>query len=390
MTVPREIKLSAEKNSLLRYEGFNDRLEEIKEIYRLKEGDGLNCFDVEQFVSDMRLANDGVVPCWELKNCERWAGGAKEEDLGMCLTFPWFGWSCWAIAGTLCGGVVQGSAANKEGNCQMCPHYITLMDGNPDKYKADSLYFSLIMQQMLVGVCTINSNGLVDYQSSQKFQEFFGLNVAGKKLSEVLELQPEESSGFNEWVRDAFELFGALSWEMLYDLYPLANRSLKVKDGYYRINISPFTRKDSESGQDVLFRLLVQVNDVSTEVRAMEIAAEERVITEMIMVRVKNLNLFKEFIAQASLMLPQAEEHVRKFIGGDYNTEYLEEAYRLMHTLKGSSGIFAMDSFVKTAHDAEKFFDNLLDIIHQFFCIFTLFKRFRLVNNDNVFIFKIP
>ncbi len=280
----------------------------------------------------------------------------------MCLSFPWFGWTSWAIAGTLCGGVVQGSAANKKGNCQMCPHYITLMDGKPEKYKADSAYFSLIMQQMFIGVCRINPKGVVDYQSSRKFQEFFGLNVAGKKLTELLDLGPEETSR-NAWVKDAFELFGSLSWDMLYDLYPMADRP--VKDGHYRINISPFTRKDRERGRNILLRLLVQVSDVSTEVMAMEIAAEERIITEMVMVRVKNLNFFKEFIAQASLMLPRAEELVKKFICGDYKAEYLEEAYRLTHTLKGSSGIFAMNGFVKTAHDAEKFFDNLLKICEK-------------------------
>ncbi|MDH3228155.1 MAG: hypothetical protein OEN55_00005, partial [Alphaproteobacteria bacterium] len=34
-----------------------------------------------------------------------------------------FGHSCWAIAGTLCGGVVQGSLDEKLGNCLTCEVY---------------------------------------------------------------------------------------------------------------------------------------------------------------------------------------------------------------------------------------------------------------------------
>ncbi len=31
--------------------------------------------------------------------------------------------SCWAVAGTLCGGAVQGTAAQKEKNCMLCDVY---------------------------------------------------------------------------------------------------------------------------------------------------------------------------------------------------------------------------------------------------------------------------
>ncbi len=75
MTVPGKSNLGSEKAALLRYEGFNDRLEEIKDLYRIREGDDPACFDIEQFVPDMKQINEGVIPCWELKKCERWAGG---------------------------------------------------------------------------------------------------------------------------------------------------------------------------------------------------------------------------------------------------------------------------------------------------------------------------
>jgi hypothetical protein len=72
--------------------------------------------------------------CWEFKKCGREPGGAKAAELGICTattenrtdginTGKNGGRSCWAITGTLCGGVIQGSFASKLGNCMKCEFY---------------------------------------------------------------------------------------------------------------------------------------------------------------------------------------------------------------------------------------------------------------------------
>lgn len=72
--------------------------------------------------------------CWEVKNCGRQPGGAKIAELGVCpaaveaLTDGMNrgkngGRTCWAISGTLCCGEVQGSHAQKCGNCMKCTFY---------------------------------------------------------------------------------------------------------------------------------------------------------------------------------------------------------------------------------------------------------------------------
>ena len=62
--------------------------------------------------------------CWELMKCGREAGGAKAEELGVCVAFTEkLGHSCWALAGTLCGGKVNGTAAKKKMNCMSCEVY---------------------------------------------------------------------------------------------------------------------------------------------------------------------------------------------------------------------------------------------------------------------------
>lgn len=62
--------------------------------------------------------------CWEYKACGRQKNGPKVAELGECIASKeQMGHSCWAIAGTLCGGVVQGSSAQKEQNCMGCEVY---------------------------------------------------------------------------------------------------------------------------------------------------------------------------------------------------------------------------------------------------------------------------
>ena len=59
-----------------------------------------------------------------MQKCEREKGGAKVPELGECIASKeGLGHSCWNIAGTLCGGVVQGTVAQKEENCTACAIY---------------------------------------------------------------------------------------------------------------------------------------------------------------------------------------------------------------------------------------------------------------------------
>jgi hypothetical protein len=65
--------------------------------------------------------------CWEHKKCGREPGGAKAVELGVCVAAPSHGRDCWAIAGTLCGGKVQGTSAEKIGSCRACEFYKGVM-----------------------------------------------------------------------------------------------------------------------------------------------------------------------------------------------------------------------------------------------------------------------
>jgi hypothetical protein len=72
--------------------------------------------------------------CWEIKKCGREPDGAKVNDLGVCPVAKeerlhglhngkFAGRACWPVAGTFCGGVVQGTFAAKVKNCIECECY---------------------------------------------------------------------------------------------------------------------------------------------------------------------------------------------------------------------------------------------------------------------------
>lgn len=72
--------------------------------------------------------------CWEFKKCGRQPMGEKVNELGVCPVATESkahgvndgtnaGRSCWAIAGSFCGGKVQGSYAAKLGGCLRCDFF---------------------------------------------------------------------------------------------------------------------------------------------------------------------------------------------------------------------------------------------------------------------------
>ena len=61
--------------------------------------------------------------CWEFKKCGREEGGANVAEFGVCPAYPKNGNCCARVAGTYCGGEVQGEFATKLANCMDCDYY---------------------------------------------------------------------------------------------------------------------------------------------------------------------------------------------------------------------------------------------------------------------------
>ena len=83
---------------------------------------------------DMKKLN-----CWQIKKCGREIGGDRTDDLGVCPAASDetsntinggknAGRICWAVAGTFCGGRVQGDFAMKTASCMTCEIFKQIKD----------------------------------------------------------------------------------------------------------------------------------------------------------------------------------------------------------------------------------------------------------------------
>jgi len=122
--------LSVKKNLLLGYvKNLAASEKDLTKIWELLEK------EIEAALSlEKEPVKKTVLNCWEFKKCGREPGGAKVKELGVCPAAveqkaaginrgTCGGRACWAIAGTFCGGKVQGTFAQKLASCLSCEFY---------------------------------------------------------------------------------------------------------------------------------------------------------------------------------------------------------------------------------------------------------------------------
>lgn len=94
---------------------------------------------------DLRKLN-----CWEFKKCGREPGGVKANELGVCPTSTETsldgvhggenaGRACWIVAGSMCGGKVQGTFAQKYDNCKDCDFYLMVREDEKTKFELSTV-----------------------------------------------------------------------------------------------------------------------------------------------------------------------------------------------------------------------------------------------------------
>ena len=86
-----------------------------------------------------------ILNCWEFKRCGRELGGDNTAEFGICPASInntlegvhngiCAGRTCWAVAGTMCGGEVQGSFARKYKDCGLCDFYNAVREEEGDNF----------------------------------------------------------------------------------------------------------------------------------------------------------------------------------------------------------------------------------------------------------------
>ena len=98
------------------------------------------------------------INCWEFKECGREPGGVKTHELGVCPATieetlhgthegKNAGRACWVVAGSMCGGKVQGTFAQKYGNCVKCNFFQKVKEEEDAKFELSATLLSRLKKQ---------------------------------------------------------------------------------------------------------------------------------------------------------------------------------------------------------------------------------------------------
>jgi len=88
--------------------------------------------------------------CWEFNKCGREPGGENTSEMGVCPAAVEVrtdrvnegqngGRACWAVAGTLCRGVVDGRFTSKVATCMLCDFYKTVCQEQGDTFQGTAI-----------------------------------------------------------------------------------------------------------------------------------------------------------------------------------------------------------------------------------------------------------
>ncbi|MBL7031656.1 MAG: hypothetical protein ISR97_00550 [Nitrospira sp.] len=91
------------------------------------------------------MSQNEKLNCWEIKQCGRETGGIKVSELGECPASTEkrlhgvhggmnAGRTCWVVAGSMCGGKIQGTYAEKYMNCNICDFYMKVKSEESDEF----------------------------------------------------------------------------------------------------------------------------------------------------------------------------------------------------------------------------------------------------------------
>jgi hypothetical protein len=103
--------------------------------------------------------------CWEHKRCGRQPGGLSVVQMGVCPAAVEenlddvhegtnAGRACWVVAGTLCGGSVQGTFGAKYKSCEQCDFYQMVRTEEKGNFKFSSVLLARLRSGAPAAVLT--------------------------------------------------------------------------------------------------------------------------------------------------------------------------------------------------------------------------------------------
>jgi nucleoside-diphosphate-sugar epimerase len=144
--------------------------------------------------------------CWEYMKCGRGPQGSKAKQLGVCPAAKErrldrvhgginSGRACWVVAGTFCGGTVQGTFARKQIACRRCDFFKKVLNEEAKKVESNNFLLNRLKDTstrldittkrlgIIIGSSGLIGGALMHYFNNKKTGDIEVLGPNSKRLS---------------------------------------------------------------------------------------------------------------------------------------------------------------------------------------------------------------
>ncbi len=218
----------------------------------------------------------------------------------------------------------------------------------------------LIMDTLQVGLFSINEDFKINPVHSQSSEAILGVSpLAGLNIFSVLHIPPQSKqySDFSDFL--SLLKIGALPDSEMQALNPCDGIQLTIGNKTKWLRLEFFQMRRPELGCN---HILVEVKDCTQE----KILTEKIKLSEQENIQLKAIaedpELFKEYLFESVQILEHTDNILRQF-EEKFSSKLVNEAFRYIHLLKGSSDSFGMIEFAEAAGELETMLDTLRNSI---------------------------
>jgi two-component system chemotaxis sensor kinase CheA len=197
----------------------------------------------------------------------------------------------------------------------------------------------LVLDNVEQGFLTIDREGVVAEERSGVVEKWLGPCPPGTKWGDYLKpIAPDTATLFTLGWESVLE--GFLPLELCIDQLP---RRMTVLRRHYEFSYRPIFHTTG-TGEQVLINCLVVITDITVEIERERMEAEQR----------ETMNLFERIVRDRAGVVEFAGESRRLVqIISTRMTDSIPEIKRVVHTLKGNSGIFGLSTVSSLCSDIE-------------------------------------
>ena len=197
-----------------------------------------------------------------------------------------------------------------------------------------------ILNNLESGFLTFDKTGAIQPGYSRTSETFFGKNLQGKALAQIIESDDNNSNSIENWL-------GILYDELLdfEDAIPLGPSEF---DGMGGRHIELHYRPIYQDGS--LSRVILIATDKTEELRLLKEAEQEKERVSLIIKISTDRSGFTDFIKDT---LGNLDSLTSRLNDGTITADDIDEVFRYIHTIKGNASMYSAGNVTETSHELE-------------------------------------